>query len=210
MLSDFFTEQLTVSPVVAILRGYSPAETIELAIACWEHGIRLVEVPIQSDDALAALAATTKYANTTDRLIGAGTVRTPELVESAAQVGAGFVVAPGLFPAAIKAATRVGLPTLPGVMTPSEVHHALELSLTVQKLFPASTHGPSGLSQLLGPFPEARFVAVGGVSVETAQRYLDAGAAGIGIGSALTAEALEHLGLLSAGSTLITSSRREA
>lgn len=210
MLSDFFTEQLAVSPVVAILRGYSPAETVKLAITCWEHGVRLVEVPIQSDDALTALAATAKYANTTDRLIGAGTVCTPAQVESAAQAGAGFVVAPGLFPATVETATRAGLPTLPGVMTPSEVHQALELSLPVQKLFPASTHGPSGLRALLGPFPDARFVAVGGVSAETAQGYLNAGAAGIGIGSALTAEALEHLGQLSTRSTTITSTRREA
>ncbi|MEV8136757.1 bifunctional 4-hydroxy-2-oxoglutarate aldolase/2-dehydro-3-deoxy-phosphogluconate aldolase [Microbacterium aurantiacum] len=197
MLSDFFTEHLAASPVVAILRGYSVTETVNLAIQCWESGIRLVEVPIQSEAALEALASVAAHANTTDRLIGAGTVCSPAQVASADEAGARFVVAPGLFPDAVRAADAAGLPTLPGVMTPTESYRALELSLPVQKLFPASAHGPSGLRTLHGPFPEAQFVAVGGVNADTAQSYLDAGAAGVGIASALNPQSLGRLCALS-------------
>lgn len=121
----------------------------------------------------------------------------PAQVASADEAGARFVVAPGLFPDAVRAADAAGLPTLPGVMTPTESYRALELSLPVQKLFPASAHGPSGLRTLHGPFPEAQFVAVGGVNADTAQSYLDAGAAGVGIASALNPQSLGRLCALS-------------
>lgn len=185
MLSDFFREHLAVSPMIAIIRGRSVEDTVRLALQCWEHGIRLVEVPTQSNEALEALAALAPHANQTERFVGAGTICTADDVTRAHAAGARYLVAPGLFPDAVRAADALGLPTLPGVLTPTEIAGALAMSLTVQKLFPANALGTSGVRTLRGPFPTVDFVAVGGVSPDDAQDYLDAGAIGVGVGSAL-------------------------
>ena len=173
-------------------------ETLELAVQCWESGIRLVEVPTQSAMALDALAAVAEQANTTERLIGAGTICTPEEVRRAHAAGAAYLVAPGLFPEAVQTADELSLPTLPGVMTPTEIALAGSMGLTVQKLFPANGLGASGIRTLRGPFPAVGFVAVGGITPDNAQEFLDAGALGVGVGSALDAPALAKFAALRA------------
>jgi Entner-Doudoroff aldolase len=184
--SDFFLRHLLVSPVIAILRGLPAAETVEMAVRCWDSGIRLVEVPLQSQEAFLGLKeAAEAAAGGPDRQIGAGTICTPEDVDRAQEAGAQFLIAPGFFPPSIKRAQEIGLPILPGVATPTEIHGALSMSLNVQKLFPADMAGPGTLKTLAGPFPQVSFVAVGGVAPSNAQDFLDAGAVGVGVGSAL-------------------------
>lgn len=158
---------------------------MERAEQCWDQGIRLVEVPLQSEEAFLALQAASRSSNGEDRLIGAGTICTPEDVERASDAGAQFLVSPGFFPASIERARELGIPYLPGVATPTEIHGALSMSLDVQKLFPADMVGPSALKTLRGPFPTVRFVAVGGVTPSNAERFLQAGALGVGVGNAL-------------------------
>jgi Entner-Doudoroff aldolase len=184
--SDFFLRHLPVSPVIAILRGLPAAATVEMAVACWDAGIRLVEVPLQSQEAFLALKEASEAADDHDRLIGAGTICTPEDVDRAQEAGAQFLIAPGFFPPSIRRAQEIGLPILPGVATPTEIHGALSMSLNVQKLFPADMAGPGTLKTLAGPFPQVSFVAVGGVTAANAQDFIDAGAIGVGVGSALS------------------------
>lgn len=187
MSSEFFIHHLKASPVIAILRGLTVDETVELALRCWDHGIRLVEVPTQSESAYRALEAAAEHANTTERILGAGSICSSEDVTRAHESGAQFLVSPGLFPDSIRTAQALGLPYLPGVMTPTDVYGALTMSLTVQKLFPSDVIGSAGLRTLRGPFPSAQFVAVGGISPDNAQQYFDAGAVGIGVANALRA-----------------------
>jgi 2-dehydro-3-deoxyphosphogluconate aldolase / (4S)-4-hydroxy-2-oxoglutarate aldolase len=195
--SDFFLRHLLVSPVIAILRGLTAAETVEMAVRCWDAGIRLVEVPLQSQEASNALKEAAAAADGPDRLIGAGTICTADDVDRAQEAGAQFLIAPGFFPPSIKRAQELGLPILPGVATPTEIHGALSMSLNVQKLFPADMAGPGALKTLAGPFPQVSFVAVGGVTPSNAQDFLDAGAVGVGVGSALSdPSALDYLSQL--------------
>lgn len=186
MTSNFFKDHLGASPVIAILRGLSPSATTDMAEKCWDNGIHLVEVPAQSDDALQALKAASKTANDSDRLIGAGTICAARDVVRAHDAGARFLVSPGFFPESIERADELQLPYLPGVATPTEMYGALSMSLTVQKLFPAHTLGPSSLKTLHGPFPQIAFVAVGGVTPTNANEFIEAGAIGIGVGNALS------------------------
>tara|TARA_R100000935_G_C2835981_1_gene168119 strand:- start:1911 stop:2468 length:558 start_codon:yes stop_codon:yes gene_type:complete len=160
-------------------------ETAQRAEQCWDQGIRLVEVPLQSEQAFHALHAAAQSANGTDRVIGAGTICTPADVEQAKEAGAQFLVSPGFFPASIERARELGIPYLPGVATPTEIYGALSMSLDVQKLFPADMVGPSALKTLRGPFPTVRFIAVGGITPLNADEFLHAGALGIGVGNAL-------------------------
>lgn len=184
--SEFFIPHLSTSPTVAILRGLSVEETAQRAEQCWDQGICLVEVPLQSEQAFHALQALARSANSTNRLIGAGTICTPADVERAKDAGAQFLVSPGFFPDSIERARELGIPYLPGVATPTEIHGALSMSLDVQKLFPADMVGPSALKTLRGPFPTVRFIAVGGVTPLNADEFLRAGALGVGVGNALT------------------------
>ena len=191
--ADFFTERLATAPVLAVLRRGDPASLVRRAEDCWEAGAELVEVSLSDDPELIALDAVCRRAAELGRTAGAGTVCTAEQVRATAAAGAAFAVAPGLDADAVEAAHAIGLPYLPGVATPSEVQAALALGCRTLKLFPASALGPSWLRALAGPFPAARFVAVGGVTAANARDFLAAGAVGVGIGSGLDPDALHDL-----------------
>jgi 2-dehydro-3-deoxyphosphogluconate aldolase / (4S)-4-hydroxy-2-oxoglutarate aldolase len=184
-VGDFFGERLARAPVLAILRGEPPGRAALAAERCWEAGIELVEVSISRDERLAALRAVCERARTLGGVAGAGTVCTAEEVHAVVAAGAAFAVAPGLSRSAVEAARSVGLPYLPGVATPSEVQAALELGLQTLKLFPAGELGHGWIRAMAAPFPQVRFVAVGGVSAANADEFIDAGVIGVGLGSGL-------------------------
>lgn len=197
MTASFFASHLAQVPVVAILRGLDVDTTIRLANACWDAGIQLVEVPTQGEGGLRALEAAAREATLRATTIGAGTVYTAAHAGRARDAGAGFLVAPGLDDATVEYARSQDLPYLPGVTTPSEVQRAVALGLRTLKLFPAGPLGPGWLSAMRGPFPDIDFVAVGGISTNNAQRFITAGALGVGVGGALgsnkAAQALARL-----------------
>ncbi|MER7283555.1 bifunctional 4-hydroxy-2-oxoglutarate aldolase/2-dehydro-3-deoxy-phosphogluconate aldolase [Dactylosporangium sp. NPDC000244] len=182
-----FDELLHGRPLVAILRGVPVARALELARAVWDSGLGVVEVPIQNAEALDCLRALADAAPA-GALVGAGTVRSAEHVAQAAGAGARFTVAPGLDLDVVRASHDAGLPHLPGVATASEVHHALNAGCGWLKAFPAGSLGPGWLREMRGPFPEARFVATGGVGAHNAREYLAAGAGALGVGGAVTRE----------------------
>jgi 2-dehydro-3-deoxyphosphogluconate aldolase/(4S)-4-hydroxy-2-oxoglutarate aldolase len=191
--ANLFAERLAIAPVLAVIRGQDAEQSVRLAEGCWSAGVELVEVSLARDPGLEALTAVCERAARLGRLAGAGTVCTPDEVRSVAEVGASFAVAPGFAPDAVEAADAVGLPYLPGVATPSEVQVALALGCRTLKLFPAGELGPAWIRAYAGPFPKARFVAVGGVSAANAGDFIAAGAIGVGIGGALDPAVLPDL-----------------
>ncbi|NES13008.1 MULTISPECIES: bifunctional 4-hydroxy-2-oxoglutarate aldolase/2-dehydro-3-deoxy-phosphogluconate aldolase [Micromonospora] len=172
--------------VMVILRDLPPDETVRLAEQAWDLGIDVVEVPIRTPDAVLALRAAVEAGRRRDRLVGAGTVRTPAQVRQAAGAGAAFTVAPGLDLAVADAAVSYGIPHLPGVATPTEAQHALDHGLVWLKAFPAVSLGPAWFRAVAGPLPEARFVATGGIDADNAGDFLAAGVRLVAVGSALT------------------------
>ena len=192
-MSDYFAEAFSSVPVLAILRGVDPASAAATAEQCWGAGIPLVEVSLSGEDSLAALEAVCRRGRELGRSAGAGTVLTADQVALSAEAGASFAVAPGLDAGAAAAARELELPYLPGVATPSEVQQALGRGWRTLKLFPASVLGTDWLRSLAGPFPEVGFVAVGGIDARNAAGWLEAGAVGIGVGSALAGAALPQL-----------------
>jgi len=179
-----FDELLHGRPLVAILRGVPVARALELARAVWDSGLGVVEVPIQTPEALECLRALAA----TGHPVGAGTVRSAAQVAQAVAAGARFTVAPGLDLDVVRASRDAGLPHLPGVATASEVHHALNAGCGWLKAFPAGSLGPGWLREMRGPFPQARFVATGGIDAGNARDYLAAGAGALGVGGAVTRE----------------------
>ena len=171
--------------LMAILRGLPPADTAALANRIWDAGIRLVEVPIASTDAVAALRAAVRAGAERGMRVGAGTVVTPAQVRAAAQAGAEYTVAPGLDLAVLSASLSAGLPHLPGVATPTEVQRAYSAGCRWMKAFPATALGTGWLRAVRGPFPDVAFVATGGLRVADVADFLDAGARVVALGAAL-------------------------
>jgi 2-dehydro-3-deoxyphosphogluconate aldolase / (4S)-4-hydroxy-2-oxoglutarate aldolase len=199
--NEWFEQNFATRDVMAIFRGYGVSRTLELAERAWAAGIRLVEVPIQSPTDLEALEATASLGAKSGLAVGAGTVTTRLHVEQAKRHGASFVVSPGLDTSIVAECLAVGLPTLPGVATASELQVALGLGLRWVKVFPAAILGASWFSTLHGPFPEMRFVATGGLTAAKAPEFLAAGARVVAVGSAIEndAELADLAGLLSSG-----------
>lgn len=179
--AEFFDAQLR-RRVMVILRG-TGAATVGLCERAWSAGVELVEVPVQSENDLVALRVAVAAGASHGRVVGAGTIVTVELVDAVADAGAAFTVAPGLDPAIAAASLAHGLPHLPGVATATDVHNAQRLEMPWQKAFPASVLGPAWIRALLGPFPAARFVATGGIHVDNARDFLDAGCRAVALGA---------------------------
>jgi 2-dehydro-3-deoxyphosphogluconate aldolase/(4S)-4-hydroxy-2-oxoglutarate aldolase len=118
-------------------------------------------------------------------LIGAGTIRTADQLGAAHGAGAAFGVSPTFNRGVLEAAIAANLPFIPGAATPTEVEAAWECGATFVKLFPASSLGPSFVREMRGPMPEVELVPTGGINLENAREFLDAGAAAVGLGSAL-------------------------
>jgi 2-dehydro-3-deoxyphosphogluconate aldolase/(4S)-4-hydroxy-2-oxoglutarate aldolase len=184
--TSLFERAFDALPLMAILRGFDVARTVEVSRRAWDVGITLVEVPVQDDTAVSALRAAVEAGAERGAVVGAGTVTTVQRLEKAAAAGAGFTVAPGFDPEVGRASVAAGLPHLPGVATPSEVQRALAAGFGWLKAFPAAQLGPGWVRAMHGPFPEARFVATGGMGLGNTEEFLDAGVRAVALGSALS------------------------
>ena len=171
-------------PLIAILRGIEPAEALPVGQALLSTGWTLIEVPLNSPQPLSSIAALASAFP--QALIGAGTVLTPEDVRNVQAAGGQLIVSPNCNPAVVREAVRLGLVCLPGVMTASEAFAALDAGATGLKLFPAEMITPAVVKALRAVLPADTVVfPVGGISPGNMRAYLDAGASGFGIGSAL-------------------------
>jgi len=187
---DKFAAILDECPMVGILRGLSPDDTYKAAISLWNSEVRLVEIPLHSSTSEDAFLRSRKWKTSSNVFLGVGSVRNLTDYSLATELGADFLVGPNLNLDVLNRANQDGIFYLPGVMSPTEVAMVLEAGQQYMKLFPASIFGPTGVSQILDPFPDARVVAVGGVTLENISDYLERGAAGVGLGKSLVSEVL--------------------
>lgn len=185
MTETFFDRYSRDVPMLAILRGFDPGQTVALCHQLWDLGFSLVEVPIQNEVAIEALRVAVRAGAERGLVVGAGTVVSSDLVKIAVDVGAAFTVAPGLDLQVAAASVDAGLPHLPGVATATEVHRALKAGFAWLKAFPAGQLGTNWAKEMHGPFPQAKFVSTGGVTAENAIEYLDGGASMVAFASAL-------------------------
>ncbi|MBS1157539.1 MAG: 2-dehydro-3-deoxy-6-phosphogalactonate aldolase [Proteobacteria bacterium] len=174
-------------PLVAILRGINPEEAEEIGRGLYDAGFRLIEVPLNSPDPFASIARI-RRALPADALVGAGTVLTVEQVAQLKASGGDLTVMPHADTTVIRAAKAAGMLCVPGIVTPTEAFAALAAGADALKLFPAELVTPQILKAIRVVLPKtARLLPVGGITPDTMKPYLDAGAGGFGLGSALYA-----------------------
>ena len=182
---DVLHRYLDQCPLVAILRGVTPAEAEAIGDAIFEAGIRIIEVPLNSPDPLASIVQLAKKFG--DRaLVGAGTVLKAEDVARVRDAGGQLIVSPDTNPEIIAATASAGLISSPGYFTPSEAFTAIRAGATALKLFPAEAASPAVLKAQRAVIPrDVPVLAVGGIKPDNMRPWIDVGASGFGLGGGL-------------------------
>lgn len=176
---------LDACPLVAILRGVTPGEVLEIGGALVEAGFRMVEVPLNSPDPFDSIDRLSRRFGES-LLVGAGTVLDSGQVAQVADAGGRLVVSPHSAPEVIAATKAAGLFSIPGFSTPTEGFGALAAGADALKLFPAEASSPAVLKALRAVLPPGvPVLPVGSISPDSMGPYLAAGATGFGLGSAL-------------------------
>ena len=185
--------------VVVICRKIYGEDLKKLASALFTGGIRLIEVTFDQQDpdcvsktCAAILMLNELYGDA--MLVGAGTVLSVKQVDAAFKAGAKYIVSPDFNPAVVKRTKELGLVSMPGAMTPTEILTAHDCGADFVKLFPATTLGFKYIKDILGPITHVKLVATAGVSEENFGQYLDLGFAGAGVSSRLTDKKLIQSG----------------
>lgn len=183
--TELFRHYLDQCPLVAIIRGVKPDEVEAIGQAICDGGIRIIEVPLNSADPLQSIERLAeKFGN--DVLVGAGTVLEPADIRRVADAGGRIIVSPDANVEVIAATAEAGLVASPGFFTPTEAFAAIRAGATALKLFPAEGASPVVLKAQLAVIPShVPILAVGGIKPDNMQPWLDAGAAGFGLGGGL-------------------------
>lgn len=182
-------------PLIAILRGLTPAEAPGVGKILFDAGFRMLEVPLNRPGALDAIRALLRIAPD-DALIGAGTVLTVHDVDAVNEAGGRLIVSPHCKPDVIEHAARHGMIALPGVATPTEAFRALEAGAQGLKLFPAEIITPAAVKAIRSILPvDTPLFPVGGIQPHNMAAYVAAGATGFGIGGQLYQPRIEEAAL---------------
>ncbi len=152
--------------------------------AVYKGGVRAAEITFSAPGAVRVVEEMKRRFGD-DLILGAGTVLNPSDAAAAVNAGARYVVAPNMNPEVIGIARRLGVPVMPGAYTPTEVVSAWAAGADVVRLFPAAVGGPGYLKTMKAALPQIPLLPAGGIDLETAGPFLEAGAFALGIGSNL-------------------------
>ena len=189
-MKERIIQEILDKKVISIVRGVVPEKIIKIAEALYEGGVTLIEVTFNQKDPSSWVETASAIAAIRDSMgdkmfVGAGTVTSVELTEKAHKAGAQFIVSPNMDPVVIKRTVELGMVSMPGAMTPTEIFEAHRAGADFVKVFPAGTLGAAHIKAIRGPLNHIRLLAVGGVSEKNAAEFMKAGCAGLGVGGNL-------------------------
>ncbi|MFL5608353.1 MAG: bifunctional 4-hydroxy-2-oxoglutarate aldolase/2-dehydro-3-deoxy-phosphogluconate aldolase [Gemmatimonadaceae bacterium] len=174
---------------VAVVRLHSTEAALRVVDALHAGGVTALEITVTVPDAFAVIAAVAKRFGD-EVCVGVGTVLDVDTVRGAVQAGAQYVVSPVFRPAVVAESHRLGVPAMPGAITPTEILAAHDAGADVVKIFPADGFGPAYIKAVLAPMPFLRLMPTGGVTPENVGSWLAAGAVAVGLGGSLVDAAL--------------------
>ncbi len=183
-------ERIKEEKIIAIIRGVSPSQILSVANALYEGGISMMEITFDqsSPQGIEATTQSLELIHTQMKgkiLMGAGTVMTPQQVETAHIHGAEYIISPNVDTAVIRHTKELGMISMPGAFTPSEVATAYEAGADIVKLFPAGLMGPDYIKALRAPLSHIPVSAVGGINEYNIADFWKAGVCCFGIGGNL-------------------------
>jgi 2-dehydro-3-deoxyphosphogluconate aldolase / (4S)-4-hydroxy-2-oxoglutarate aldolase len=175
--------------LIAVIRADSPEQLVDVCQALRDGGVDVAEITMTTPGALDAIAQARSRLGASC-LIGVGSVLDGATARAANLAGAQYVVAPTLNLEVIEVAHRYAMPVIPGALTPTEIMSAWQAGADMVKVFPANHFGPQYFKDLLAPMPQLKLTPTGGVSLQTAEAWIKAGACCLGVGSALISKEL--------------------
>lgn len=183
------------SKIIVIVRRIYGEDLLELSKALYAGGIRLMEVTFDQSDpdcmekTSEAIAMLRRH-HGDNMLFGAGTVLTTDQVDAAYRAGAAYIISPNTDSDVIRHTKELGLVSIPGAMTPTEILQAHNLGADFVKLFPAATLGLRYAKDILAPISHVKLIATAGITEENFGEYLKLGFAGAGVSGRLTEKRL--------------------
>jgi 2-dehydro-3-deoxyphosphogluconate aldolase/(4S)-4-hydroxy-2-oxoglutarate aldolase len=173
------------SGVIAVIRGMEVDKVVNIVDALLEGGVKALEITLNSPGAIDLIEEVSERVKDTDAIVGAGTVLDGETARAAILAGAEFVFAPNLNQDVIEVCNRYGKVVIPGVMTPTEIVNAYQAGADLVKIFPAGVMGPKYIKSVKGPLNHIPMMPTGGVGLDNAADFIEAGVVALGVGSAL-------------------------
>lgn len=179
-------EQIKKERIITIIRGIAADDAIPVAQALCDGGLHLAEITFKQTEqpsVTADIIRTLKQHFGAKMRFGAGTVMTLEQLDAAYEAGAEFILSPNADTAIIRKTKSLGLVSIPGAFTPTEIAESYHAGADIVKVFPADSITPAYFQAIHGPLPHIPLSAVGGINLDNILDFLQAGACCVGIGS---------------------------
>jgi len=171
-------DSLLARKISAIIRTDDQSVAEQAMAAAVEGGFRVIEFTLNTPGALELISQFRSMDESL--LVGAGTIMTLQAAKEAVNAGAQFIVSPVCDPAVIRKAGEMGVVSIPGTQTPTEMQNAHEAGADFVKLFPAPPNVAEYIRYVLGPQPHLKIFPTSGVNLDNMLEVLEAGAAGVG------------------------------
>lgn len=185
-------KQMKDNYIYAVIRGKTEEDAFEISKAAVLGGIKNIEITFSTPNAANVMKdLIEEYAEDATVVVGAGTVMNVDQAQAAYNVGAKFLVSPHFSPEVAEFAINHEIDYMPGCATVTEIVRAMDFKCEIIKVFPGGQLGPSFIKNVHGPIPEVNLMPSGGVSLDNIKEWKDAGAASVGVGSALSSEVEE-------------------
>jgi 2-dehydro-3-deoxyphosphogluconate aldolase / (4S)-4-hydroxy-2-oxoglutarate aldolase len=185
MTKDETLKRIIEIGLVPVVRAGSSAEALQVVAAIRAGGVPILEITMTVPGAVEVISEVSKKFGS-DVVVGAGTVIDPDTAERCIDAGAQFVVSPSLNIKVIERCQQLSIPVCPGALTPTEVVTAWQAGADIVKIFPCgSVGGAKYLKALKAPLPQVKMMPTGGVTLETAADFIQAGAVALGVGADL-------------------------